>query len=630
MSKQPDLLWSPSQSRESYRIPVWGEGHFDVNDDGHISVTIKDKPELDLYQVCQQLHMEGISFPILIRFPQLLNRRVEQLVSAFDQAASHYRYSQPHHVIYPIKVNQQRTVVEHLLANRGHDVGLEVGSKPELLAALALLPQEQRILICNGYKDRAYIRLALHAQAMGIKVIIVLEKLAELHLIADESEALDLVPKIGVRIRLNSIAAGQWQNSGGPNAKFGLETSALIELIAQLKAEQRLHWLCLLHFHMGSQISMLADYEQGLREAMQVYAEMHAQGCALSYLDIGGGMAVDYAAQGDGSYFSRSYSYQQYAELVIGCVVQYCQQFDLPQPEIITEHGRALVAHHAVLVTNVMAAEGVQQQIQQGQMASSQSWPAAIAKQANYLKAAMTDKRVVDADTIDVFRQLMNSAFLEQKINLQQRADAEQLIRQVLQQSTEVNDASTAEAAKYFCNFSLFQSLPDIWGLGQIFPIVPLHRLEQEPKIAARQHDLTCDSDGQIEAYVAADGIADHLLLHELPTSADYLLGFFLVGAYQEVLGDIHNLFGDTHTVNVSCSNNGDYVIDEYESGDCVRELLASVHIDAEQLGQHCQQRLQRQQCSEAQSSQILLELEQALMSYSYLDSKGRVAHPIK
>ena len=627
MSKQQNAQWGPDQSRESYRIPVWGEGHFDVNDDGHMSVTIKDKAEIDLYQVCQQLHTSGSSFPVLIRFPQLLNTRVEQLAAAFDLAASRHHYSQPHHVVYPIKVNQQRTVVEHLLDIPGHAVGLEVGSKPELLAALALLPQDQRLLICNGYKDRAYIRLALHAQAMGIKVIIVLEKLAELNLIIDESELLGLTPDLGVRIRLNSVAAGQWQNSGGPNAKFGLETSDLLQLLDQLKARQCLHWLCLLHFHMGSQISVLADYEQGLREAIQVYVELHDQGCTLGYLDIGGGMAIDYAAQGNDSYFSRSYSYQQYADLVISCVAEYCQQYDLPQPQIITEHGRALVAHHAVLVTNVMAAEAV---AEEQEHTISRSWPAALAKQADQLETIVTDKGSINAAAINAFRQLMNAAFLEQKINLQQRADAEQLIRRVQRQCEKAEGGSTLEASKYFCNFSLFQSLPDIWGLGQIFPIVPLHKLEQEPKVSARLHDLTCDSDGQIEAYVAADGVADHLQLHALAKAEDYLLGFFLVGAYQEVLGDIHNLFGDTHTVNVSCHETAGYVIDEYESGDCVQELLASVHVDAKQVTSRCQQRLQQQQCSEIRMKEILLELDQALMSYSYLDSQGRIAHPIK
>ena len=629
MSKQQDAQWGPDQSRESYRIPVWGEGHFDVNNDGHMSVTIKDKTEIDLYQVCQQLHTTGSSFPVLIRFPQLLDTRVAQLATAFDLAASRHAYSQPHHVVYPIKVNQQRTVVEHLLNTPDHAVGLEVGSKPELLAALALLPQDERLLICNGYKDRAYIRLALHAQAMGIKVIIVLEKLAELDLIIEESEALGLTPDLGVRIRLNSIAAGQWQNSGGPNAKFGLETSALLQLIDQLQAKRCLHWLRLLHFHMGSQISVLADYEQGLREAMQVYAELHAHGCTLDYLDIGGGMAIDYAAQADGSYFSRSYSYQQYADLVISCVAQYCQQYELAQPQIITEHGRALVAHHAVLVTNVMAAEAVPEELQE-ENSGGLSWPAAIAQQADQLQAAAIDKGIIHSEAVNAFRQLMNTAFIEQKINLRQRADAEQLIRRVQHQCANAEGETTVEASKYFCNFSLFQSLPDIWGLGQIFPIVPLHKLEQEPKIAARLHDLTCDSDGQIQAYVSVDGVSDHLKLHPLPKSEDYLLGFFLVGAYQEVLGDIHNLFGDTHTVNVSCSETGGYVIDEYESGDCVQELLASVHIDAEQVTHYCEQRLQQQQCSEIRIKEILLELDQALMSYSYLDSQGRIAHPIK
>tara|TARA_B110000977_G_scaffold72155_1_gene97736 strand:- start:23369 stop:25258 length:1890 start_codon:yes stop_codon:yes gene_type:complete len=629
MSKSNDIQWGPDQSRESYRIPVWGEGHFDVNSDGHMSVAIDTNADIDLYQVCQQLHADGCSFPILIRFPELLNKRVVQLAAAFDSAISRHAYSNQHHVVYPIKVNQQRTVVEHLLAIPEHTVGLEVGSKPELLAALALLPQSQRLLICNGYKDRAYIRLALHAQAMGIKVIIVLEKLAELDLILEESESLGLSPDLGVRIRLNSIASGQWQNSGGPNAKFGLETSDLLQLIEQLKAKQSLHWLRLLHFHMGSQISVLADYEQGLREAMQVYAELHSQGCSLDYLDIGGGMAIDYAAEADGSYFSRSYSYEQYANLVISCVAQYCQQYDLQPPQIITEHGRALVAHHAVLVTNVMAVEAITD-VSQEKNICQQLWPEAIAEQAGYLCAMLMSEQGVKHEEINNFRDLMNAAFLEQKINLQQRAYAEQLIRCCKLQPGDNKDAMSVEVSKYFCNFSIFQSLPDVWGLGQIFPIVPLHRLEQEPKVAARLHDITCDSDGQIQSYVAADGVSEYLKLHALPKSEDYLLGFFLVGAYQEVLGDIHNLFGDTHTVNVSSDGAEGYLIDEYESGDCVQELLASVHIDARQLTSRCQQRLQKQQCHDSRIKEILHELEQALMSYSYLDSQGRVAHPIK
>ena len=543
--------WNIDRARKYYNIPVWGEGYFDINEAGHMVACPHNGSQIDLLEVSQELAREGISLPVLIRFPQILQARIRQLCDAFSQAATTSDYSIRHVPYYPIKVNQQRTVLEHVLSATDTEVGLEVGSKTEVLAALALLGFDDGRLICNGYKDRAYIRIALYAQMLGIEVILVIENLSEVCIIQEECAALSIQPLLGVRVRLNSIASGNWQNSGGKNAKFGLNTEGLLELIEMLDASDNKAWLKVLHFHMGSQISDLAHIGMGLQEVMCIYKEFHGQGFDIESIDVGGGLAVDYSSLQDRSYFSKSYSVEDYARTIVGTVGKYCTDNDLPLPDILTENGRALTAHHAVLMTNVVDIE----KNTKGEI-NTHALNAESDLGRELIELTHSAEPVSEQLAADLLAKI-NHSYVSEEINLAERAHLEQL----LQQSLNRKHDRPPMPEKYYCNFSIFQSLPDAWGLGQIFPIVPLGRLNEAPLTEARIHDLTCDSDGQIQLYAADKKIQKSLLLHECANDQQYLLGFFMLGAYQEILGDIHNLFGDTHTINVEKSENGELLL---------------------------------------------------------------------
>ena len=631
MKNNINQRWSLDLAKELYNIPVWGETYFDINDKGHMVAKISTNKSIDLVEVAEQLRKQGLSQPVLIRFPQILKARLKQLKNAFTHANKVHQSDITHIPFYPIKVNQQHTVIETLLECRDEKIGLEVGSKTELLVALGMLHKSQGMLICNGYKDRAYLRLALHAQRMGIDVYIVCENITELALLHQESSSLRVEPKLGVRIRLNSVAKGKWQNSGGRHAKFGLAAADLITLMNRLKSWQCEQWLCMIHYHMGSQISDLYDYEIGLMEAMRIYQEFHTHGFHPNIVDIGGGLGVDYTSLGNSSFFSMAYSMQEYASTVINVISSFCAQKKLLVPKVFTENGRAITAHHAMLMTNILEEDKPPEEEVNAEPLMTKKIQL---EELFPWGSDLTDSNKVSHELLDKSLDYLNQLFIHEEISIENRAWAEWSIHK-LQMKVDQNEQIECEndtkyTDKYYCNFSVFQSMPDVWGLNQIFPIVPLARLHEYPSRKARLHDLTCDSDGQIDEYAIKGSIYDYIPLHELHSGESYLIGCFLIGAYQEVLGDIHNLFGDTHAVNVVLDENEQLKFSEIEIGDCVDELLARLHIDGKQIISQCQGRLKDRQMTRNDRDEIINEINNALFGYTYLDSIGRAAHRIK
>lgn len=610
MQAKPEQPWTIEQSAHTYGIANWGEGFFSINEAGR--VTVKPCPdknvELDLYEIAQTLNEKNLSLPVLVRFTDILKNRVKQLHCAFDKACETHHYRSTYTPVYPIKVNQQRKVIEGVLA--AENVGLEAGSKPELLAILALSPG---LIVCNGYKDRAYIRLALIGLRMGLKVYIVIEKPSELEMILQESRNLGIKPLLGVRVRLSSISAGKWQNSGGEKSKFGFHAGEVLQLIERLKQENLLDTLKLMHFHMGSQIANIHDIKTALKEAGQFYTAFHQLGAKIDTVDAGGGLGVDYDGSRSRRDCSINYSVDEYAQNIVRGFAETCAEKHLPQPHIITESGRALTAHHAVLISNVTDIESIDAGIvESGMSIASHN----IAENYHDAQFNLTEAR---------------NAFVQGKLDLTQLAEAERnTVKQFLQIRMRLNPGNHNEAAilqeldekladKVFCNFSLFQSLPDIWGIDQIFPIMPIHRLDEKPDRRAVLQDLTCDSDGRIDLYVDGPNIEHTLPLHKIDLQQPYLIGFFMVGAYQEILGDMHNLFGDTHSINIELDANG-FHFSDLQEGEHVSDLLDYVHINPEELKEAYRKKLTQSGIGELERYQYEKELEAGLRAYTYLE----------
>jgi len=603
--------WTTQQSAQTYAIDSWGQGYFSINAAGHVSVKpSSDKDvQLDLYEIAQSLNDKKLSLPVLVRFTDILKDRVTQLSNAFQKACVNNDYQGRYTPVYPIKVNQQRKVVEGILA--ADNIGLEAGSKPELLAIMAL--SNNGVVVCNGYKDRAYIRLALIGLKMGLNLYLVIEKPLELELIIEEAARLNIKPQLGVRIRLSSISAGKWQNSGGEKSKFGLHAPEVLQLIERLKQAGLLDTLKLMHFHMGSQIANIHDIKVALKEAGQFYVELHRLGANVKIVDAGGGLGVDY----DGSHSRRessiNYSLDEYAQNIVRSFADICAEKQVPQPDIITESGRALTAHHAVLITNVTDIESVY-----ANHAELQALP-----EPGNLVEHYHDAQFDLAEA--------RARFTQDKLSITGLAEAENnyaLLCRQLQNKLNPNNQSEAAilqeldeklADKVFCNFSLFQSMPDIWGIDQIFPIMPIHRLDEQPRHRAVIQDLTCDSDGRIDQYIDGQNIEKTLPVHEIDSKQPYLIGFFMVGAYQEILGDMHNLFGDTHSINIALNDQG-YHFNDLHEGEHVSELLDYVHINSEDLKTAYREKLANSDLSELQRQEYEQELLAGLMSYTYLE----------
>ncbi|MGZ0077766.1 MULTISPECIES: biosynthetic arginine decarboxylase [unclassified Methylomonas] len=606
----PTQPWSIEQSKQLYAIQQWGNGYFSINDQGHVCV----KPqadcatEIDLFDIAQALRGKGLNFPVLVRFTDILCDRIRQLQQAFDQARAANHYSGHYTPVYPIKVNQQGNVVESIVA--AEHIGLEAGSKPELLAILGLAKPGGTI-VCNGYKDRAYIRMALMGQLMGLSVFIVIEKPSELEMIIEEAAKLQVTPLIGLRVRLSTISAGKWQNSGGEKSKFGLHASEVLQLIARLQQLNMLNCLQLMHFHMGSQIANIHDIKLALKEAGQFYLQLHQLGANITTVDAGGGLGVDYDGSGSRRECSINYSVNEYAENIVRAFADVAQQHGLPQPNIITESGRAITAHHAVLITNVTEVESLQGAATAVTISGQNIAEAYHNAQFNMAEAraqfvqgdlSLTELAEAEKHYVSLCQQI------QRKLNLDNHHH-----REILQELDE------KLADKVFCNFSLFQSMPDIWGIDQIFPIMPIHNLQQQPNRRAVLQDLTCDSDGRIDQYVDHQNIANTMPLHSIAEDQDYLIGFFMVGAYQEILGDMHNLFGDTHSINIELEGDS-YRFGDFMEGEDVSELLDYVHINTEALKTAYRQKLGVSGLTAAQKQAFEQELLAGLNAYTYLE----------
>jgi arginine decarboxylase len=604
-------IWSIEQSTHTYSINNWGDGYFAINAKGHVCVKpSSDKEiELDLYDIAQSLKDKNLSLPVLVRFTDILKDRVTRLNDAFEKACVTNNYQGQYTPVYPIKVNQQRQVVEGILS--AEKIGLEAGSKPELLAVMAL--SNKGVVVCNGYKDRAYIRLALIGIKMGLNLYLVIEKPLELELIIEEAAKLNVKPQLGVRVRLSSISTGKWQNSGGEKSKFGLHAHEVLQLIERLKQNHLLDSLKLLHFHMGSQIANIHDIKVALKEAGQFYVELHRLGAEIKIIDAGGGLGVDYDGSGSRRESSINYSLDEYAQNIVRSFAKLCTEKKIPHPDIITESGRALTAHHAVLITNVTDVESI------------------YTNNEELLALPVVHNNVEHFHDAQYALTEARARFTQDKLSITELAKAENDYALMCQQiKSQLNSNTQSEAIileelnekladKVFCNFSLFQSMPDIWGIDQIFPIMPIHRLNEQPTRRAVIQDLTCDSDGRIDQYIDGQNIENTMPLHSIDSNKPYFIGFFMVGAYQEILGDMHNLFGDTHSINIMLDDNG-YHFYDFQEGEHVSDLLDYVHISSEELKAAFRDKLVKSNLCELEQLDFEKELIAGLTSYTYLE----------
>ena len=587
--------WRIDDSSELYNINGWGLKYFTINEKGHVAVTPKEGyASVDLKDVMDELQVRDITSPVLLRFPDILDNRIEKISRCFKQAAVEYNYKAQNFLIYPIKVNQMRPVVEELVTHgKKFNIGLEAGSKPELHAVLATNIAENALIICNGYKDEDYIELALLAQKMGRRIYLVVEKLNELRLIAEISKRINIKPNIGIRIKLSSSGSGKWEESGGDQSKFGLNSSELLEALDFLEKNKMEECLKFIHFHIGSQITKIRRIKNALREATQFYVQLSKLGFSIEFVDIGGGLGVDYdGTRSSASESSMNYSIQEYANDAISALVDACEKNGLNHPNIITESGRSLSAHHSVLVFEVL------------ETASLPIWKESEEVDENSHELARELYEIWDKlsqaslfeswhDALEI-RETALDLFSLGMLDLRTRAQIEKLFWSVAREVGEIS-ASMKHAPdefrkiakmlpdKYFCNFSLFQSLPDSWAIDQVFPIMPISRLDERPNRTATLQDITCDSDGKIANFISNHGIASSLPVHSLKANEPYYLGVFLVGAYQEILGDMHNLFGDTNAVHISVYKDR-YEIDQIIEGETVAEVLDYVQFNPKKL----------------------------------------------
>lgn len=621
--------WTPAQARDLYNMPWWGEGYFDVNAAGHLTVRPQREAspvEIDLYELARKLPSEGLQLPVLVRFANILHDRVDALTGAFAGVIADLGYAGGYTAVYPIKVNQQREVVEEIVKHGAERVGLEAGSKPELAAVLGVA-RPGSVIVCNGYKDRGYIRRALIGQKLGHKVYIVVEKPSELPLVIEESRNIGVQPLIGLRVRLASISAGKWQNTGGEKSKFGLSTSQVLEALEQVRAAGFVDSVQMIHFHLGSQVANVQDIQRGMREAARFYVELRKLGAPITVLDVGGGLGVDYEGTRSRSYCSMNYSQREYARNIVRTLQDVCGDAGEPEPDIISESGRALTAHHAVLVTSVIDKELAPTDVPG---APAESDPAILHELHALISEIATRGPLECLHDAVAFLGEAQAQYTHGTLTLTQRAYAEQTyfavcraVQPRLDPSIRVHREALDElreklVEKYFCNFSVFQSVPDAWAIDQVFPILPIHRLDERPDIRAGLCDLTCDSDGRIDAYVDRGGLEPTLPLHSLREGEDYLIAFFMVGAYQEILGDMHNLFGDTNAVNVVVENGG-WKLQGAEQGDRTDELLRYVHYLPEDLARSYRKKFAASNIPAAQRDALLAELEAGLTGYTYL-----------
>ena len=577
--------WTIEDSKELYNINGWGTSYFNINNEGNVYVTpSKDNVQIDLKHVMDELALRDVTPPVLLRFPDILDNRIEKTASCFKKAAEAYNYQAKNFIIYPIKVNQMQPVVEEIISHgKKFNLGLEAGSKPELHAVLAVQCQSDSLIVCNGYKDQAYIELALLAQKMGKRIFIVIEKLNELETIARAAKKLHIKPNLGIRIKLASSGSGKWEESGGDASKFGLTSAELLKAL-QLLDDKGMHdCLRLIHFHIGSQITKIRRIQTALREAAQFYVNLHKLGYNVDFVDCGGGLGVDYdGTRSSNSESSVNYSIQEYVNDCVDTFVDAANKNNIAHPNLITESGRSLTAHHSVLVIDVLETASLPEMPEEFEAKESDHQ---LVKDLYKIWDNLSPRSMLeDWHDAEQIREEALELFSHGIVDLKTRAEIESmywsvcheinlLAKQMKHVPDELRTLDKLLADKYFCNFSLFQSLPDSWAIDQLFPIMPIQRLKEFPSRNATLQDITCDSDGKIANFVTGNHISHVLPLHTLKKNEPYYVGVFLVGAYQEILGDMHNLFGDTNAVHISIKD-GQYHIDQIFDGETVEEVL--------------------------------------------------------
>mgnify|MGYP001416665015 CR=1 FL=1 len=588
--------WRIEDSAELYNISGWGVDYFSINDNGHVVVTPKKGcVSVDLKDLIDELSLRDVSTPMLIRFPDILDNQIDTISQCFQSAAREYGYKGQNHIVYPIKVNQMRPVVEEIVSHgKKYNIGLEAGSKPELHAIIAINTDPDSIIICNGYKDEDYIELALLAQKMGKRIFIVVEKLNELKLIASISKRLKIRPNIGIRIKLASTGSGKWESSGGDVSKFGLSSSELLDAVDFLQKNKLEDCFSFIHFHIGSQITKIRRIKNALREASQYYVELFKLGFKIEFVDIGGGLGVDYdGTRSSNSESSTNYTVQEYVNDSVSTFVDVSDKNGLPHPNIITESGRSLTAHHSVLVFEVLETATLPEWDEEKDIINPDDHE--LLQEMYSIWENLNQKGMLESwHDAQQIREEVLDRFSLNLVDLKTRANVERLFWSIAREVYDLAEETKHSpyelkqlpkmlADKYFCNFSLFQSLPDSWAIDQIFPIMPIHRLEEKPMRNATIQDITCDSDGKIDNFIATKNVSYYLPLHKLKSSESYYIGVFLVGAYQEILGDLHNLFGDTNAVHVSVAEKN-YHIDQVIDGETVAEVLDYVQYNPKKL----------------------------------------------
>ena len=627
--------WRIEDSSELYNVGGWGLKYFSVNEKGHVTVTPRDGyASVDLKDVMDELQVRDISAPVLLRFPDILDNRIEKISRCFKQAAEEYNYKAQNFIIYPIKVNQVRHVVEEIVSHgKKFNIGLEAGSKPELHAVLALNIDERSVIVCNGYKDEDYIELALLAQKMGRRIYIVAEKLNELKLIADISKRLNIRPNVGIRIKLSSSGSGKWEESGGDQSKFGLNSSELLEALDYMQQAKMQDCLKLIHFHIGSQITKIRRIKNALREACQFYVQLSKIGFDIDFVDIGGGLGVDYdGTRSSASESSMNYSIQEYVNDSVSSLVDVCEKNGLKQPNIITESGRSLTAHHSILVFEVLETTHLPEWNDNDEVGEDEH---ELARELYDIYDKLNQPRIFESwhDALQIREEALD-LFSLGLLDLRTRAMIEKLFWSIAREVSSITSAikhapeelkkvARMLPEKYFCNFSLFQSLPDSWAIDQMFPIMPISRLDEKPTRTATIQDVTCDSDGKINCFISSHGFSNALPIHPIKNGESYYLGVFLVGAYQEILGDMHNLFGDTNTVHVSVHKGG-YEIEQIIDGETVAEVLDYVQYNPKKLVRNVETWVTRSMKSgkitPEEGREFLSNYRSGLYGYTYLE----------
>ncbi|MES2178131.1 MAG: biosynthetic arginine decarboxylase [Gemmatimonadota bacterium] len=642
-STAPASGWTIEKARALYNIEGWGAGFFDIDARGHVVVRPdKEHPErrLSLHDLANDLEEQGVQLPVLLRFSDILRSRIEALSERFQNAIAEYDYKGNYTTVYPIKVNQQRHVVEEIVQfGEKHGVGLECGSKPELQAVLGLSESTQHLIVCNGYKDEEFMRLALMGQKLGHQVFIVIEQLSEIDVLLAAADELGVSPCAGIRIKLASTGYGRWKESGGEKSKFGLNAAQLMQAIDKLRSLGRLDIVKLIHFHLGSQITDIRYIKAGLQEVARFYAELRAIGVDITHVDVGGGLGVDYDGSNSTSNASVNYSLQEYANDVIYTLAESCRDLDLPMPHVISESGRALTAHHALLLLKVIDVESV---VETPVPALTDDDHAILHEMAEDYLDVSKGKKIARRRVLEIFhdvtfdKERAQQLFASGVLSLRGRAVAEQMyhatvnaIAKIVMQDRDkyeeiLLDLDAVLVDRYFCNFSLFQSLPDSWAIDQLFPIMPIHRLDEEPMRRGTLQDITCDSDGKIDRFVGEKEGDPSLALHEWRDGEPYMLGVFLTGAYQEILGDLHNLFGDTNAVHIRLAAGSGYEITDLVHGDTVTEVLNYVQFRASDLLQTFRRKVtQVKHLSRAEANAFIADYVTGLEGYTYLEGEA-------